>query len=202
MSTRRFSVKIVPPASARVAIIMGSDSDMPVMEHAAHALQYFGVPFEVSIVSAHRTPVQMAEFARAASDRGLRVIIAGAGGAAHLPGMVAAHTELPVIGVPVPIGHLGGEDALMSIVQMPKGVPVATVAIGGSWNAGVLAAQILAAGGSKDDSVLLEKLRHYKEELEDQVALKNRLLTRARSSRPTSRVRNSKRKPSPGGRKK
>ena len=202
MNTRRFAVKVVPPANARVAIIMGSDSDMPVMEHAAHALQHFGIPFEVSIVSAHRTPVQMAEFARTASDRGLRVIIAGAGGAAHLPGMVAAHSELPVIGVPVPVGHLGGEDALLSIVQMPKGVPVATVAIGGSWNAGVLAAQILAAGGSEDDPALLEKLRHYKGELEDQVALKNRLLTRARSSRPTSRVRNTKRKPSPGGKKK
>lgn len=202
MGAKRFNVKVAAPRTARVAIIMGSDSDMPVMEHAAHALQHFGVPFEVSIVSAHRTPVQMAEFARGASDRGLRVIIAGAGGAAHLPGMVAAHTELPVIGVPVPIGHLGGEDALMSIVQMPKGVPVATVAIGGAWNAGVLAAQILAAGGITDDPTLLEKLRHYKVELEDQVAVKNRLLVRSRTSRPTSRVRTAKRKPTPTGKKK
>lgn len=132
----------------RVAIIMGSSSDGPVLSKAAEALNALGVPYEMSVVSAHRMPEEMAEFARQAADRGIRVIVAGAGGAAHLPGMVAAHTTLPVIGVPVPVGPLRGMDALLSIVQMPRGVPVATVAIDGAWNAGVLAAQILASGGA------------------------------------------------------
>jgi len=154
--------------SVRVAIIMGSDSDHPVMKDAAEALQLLGVEFEMSIVSAHRTPREMSRFAEEARGRGLRVIIAGAGGAAHLPGMVAAHTELPVIGVPVPIGHLRGEDALLSIVQMPKGVPVATVAIGNAFNAGLLAAQILAA----TDDALLDRIAAYKESLRAMVMSK------------------------------
>jgi len=153
---------------ARVAIIMGSDSDLPVMKAAAEALEELQVPHEMSIVSAHRTPAEMATFANAAVGRGLVAIIAGAGGAAHLPGMVAAQTPLPVIGVPVPNGHLQGIDALLSIAQMPKGVPVATVAIGGAFNAGVLAAQIAAAG----DPALLERIAAYKERLRQMVLAK------------------------------
>ena len=149
----------------RVAIIMGSSSDGPVLSKAAEALNALGVPYEMSVVSAHRMPEEMAEFARQAADRGIRVIVAGAGGAAHIPGLVAAHTTLPVIGVPVPVGPLRGMDALLSIVQMPRGVPVATVAIDGAWNAGVLAAQILASGGSEPDTALAAKLAAYKERM-------------------------------------
>ncbi len=157
---------------ARVAIIMGSDSDLPVMKGAAEALEELGVDYEMSVVSAHRTPVEMAEFASNAAARGFAVIIAGAGGAAHLPGMVAAHTPLPVIGVPVPVGHLQGMDALVSIVQMPKGVPVAGVAIGAAFNAGLLAAQILASGGAEPDRALLERVTEYKEKLRQIVLAK------------------------------
>ncbi|MFL6144668.1 MAG: 5-(carboxyamino)imidazole ribonucleotide mutase [Labedaea sp.] len=128
-----------------VGVIMGSDSDWPVMRAAAEALAEFGVPYEVSVVSAHRTPWRMLEYARDAAGRGLRVIIAGAGGAAHLPGMVASATELPVIGVPVPLKYLDGLDSLLSIVQMPAGVPVATVSVGGARNGGLLAVRILGA---------------------------------------------------------
>src|SRR5438046_2617890 len=128
-----------------VGVLMGSESDWPVMKAAADVLRELGIPFEARVLSAHRTPERMAEYALTAHERGLKVLIAGAGGAAHLPGMVAAHTPLPVVGVPVPIGHLQGLDALLSIVQMPRGVPVATVAIGNAQNAGLLAAQILAA---------------------------------------------------------
>lgn len=156
----------------QVAIIMGSDSDLPVMKGAADALRELEVPFEMAIVSAHRTPDWMRQFAVEASDRGFAAIIAGAGGAAHLPGMVAAHTTVPVIGVPVPVGPLQGQDALLSIVQMPKGVPVATVAIGGAFNAGILAAQILAHGGAQPDDALAERLRAYKERMRDQVLAK------------------------------
>ncbi|MGO4614480.1 5-(carboxyamino)imidazole ribonucleotide mutase [Nocardia sp. 2YAB30] len=127
-----------------VGLIMGSDSDWPTMEAAAEALAEFGIRFEVGVVSAHRTPQRMLDYARDAVGRGLKVIIAGAGGAAHLPGMVAAVTPLPVIGVPVPLKYLDGMDSLLSIVQMPAGVPVATVSIGGARNAGLLAARILA----------------------------------------------------------
>lgn len=155
-----------------VAIIMGSDSDYPVMSEAAQALDKLAVPYEVSIISAHRTPTQMMEFAKKARDRGIRVIVAGAGGAAHLPGMVAAVTELPVIGVPVPMGALQGQDSLLSIVQMPKGVPVATVAIGNAWNAGILAAQILGAGHGIEGHVILDRIQTYKKELQDQVLAK------------------------------
>lgn len=141
--------------SALVSIIMGSESDAPVMRAATEALDEFKIPHEMKIISAHRTPKMMVEFATGASKRGIRVIIAGAGGAAHLPGMVASLSELPVIGVPVPIGALQGEDALLSIVQMPKGVPVATVAIGNAYNAGLLAVKMLATG----DSVAAKNLR-------------------------------------------
>ncbi len=129
-----------------VGVVMGSDSDWPVMEAAATALEEFGIPFEADVVSAHRMPTEMIEYGRRAHDRGLRVIIAGAGGAAHLPGMLASVTPLPVIGVPVPLKTLDGMDSLLSIVQMPAGVPVATVAIGGARNAGLLAVRILAVG--------------------------------------------------------
>jgi len=130
--------------SPLVGVIMGSASDWPVMSAAAKALDEFEVPHEVAVISAHRTPERMLDYARHAADRGLKVIIAGAGGAAHLPGMVAAATVLPVIGVPVPLAHLDGLDSLLSIVQMPAGVPVATVSVGGARNAGLLAVRILA----------------------------------------------------------
>ena len=144
-----------------VGIVMGSDSDLPTMRGAAEVCAQFGVPSELRIVSAHRTPDDMAEYGRTAHERGLRVIIAGAGGAAHLPGMLAAHTPLPVIGVPVLSEHLRGLDSLLSIVQMPAGVPVATVAIGNARNAGLLAVRILATG----DPLLQRKLRDYQAEL-------------------------------------
>ncbi|MDT9592695.1 5-(carboxyamino)imidazole ribonucleotide mutase [Nocardioides zeae] len=133
------------PTTARVGIVMGSDSDWPVMEAAATALAEFDVAFEADVVSAHRMPDEMLAYGREAADRGLSVIVAGAGGAAHLPGMLAAVTPLPVIGVPVPLRHLDGMDSLLSIVQMPAGVPVATVAVGNARNAGLLAVRILAA---------------------------------------------------------
>jgi len=135
----------VAEGPARVGVIMGSDSDWPVMSAAAEALEEFGVAHEVGVYSAHRTPQRMLDYATSAADRGLSVIVAGAGGAAHLPGMVAAATPLPVIGVPVPLKTLDGLDSLLSIVQMPAGVPVATVAVGGARNAGLLAVRILAA---------------------------------------------------------
>ncbi len=163
----------------RVAVIMGSDSDLPVMRDAAEALHELGLPCELSIVSAHRTPREMARFAESARARGIRVIIAGAGGAAHLPGMVAALTPLPVIGVPVSVGHLQGQDALLSIVQMPKGVPVATVAIGNAWNAGLLAAQMLGAGGEgRESEEILDRLAAYKETLRRRVLAKRVLKRR------------------------
>lgn len=149
-----------------IGIIMGSDSDYPTMEKAVDVCKYFGVTCEVKVVSAHRTPDDMAEYARTALERGLKVIIAGAGGAAHLPGMTASHTTLPVIGVPVQSKSLSGVDSLHSIVQMPPGVPVATVAIGGGWNAGLLAIQILAVS----DMHLQAKLLDYK----SQIALESR----------------------------
>jgi len=158
----------VSTAPALVGIIMGSKSDLSVMRGAAEALTDLAVSCEVRVVSAHRTPHEMAEYATQARDRGLRVLIAGAGGAAHLPGMVAAHTSLPVIGVPVPHGPLQGQDALLSIVQMPRGVPVATVAIGNATNAGILAAQILAAGDSDAARALYERLNQFKQSLREQ----------------------------------
>jgi phosphoribosylaminoimidazole carboxylase PurE protein len=154
--------------SAQVGIIMGSDSDLPVMRAAAEILDELGVACEIDIVSAHRTPERLYAYARDAESRGLRVIVAGAGGAAHLPGMVAAITVLPVIGVPVSATCLEGEDALLSIVQMPAGVPVATVAIDNATNAGLLAAQILGTA----DSDLRARLQAYKDGLRDKVLRK------------------------------
>ena len=148
-------------AQPLVGIIMGSDSDLPTMREAAAVCDRFGVPYELRVVSAHRTPRDMADYAASAHERGLKVIIAGAGGAAHLPGMVAAHSPLPVIGVPVQSRALSGLDSLLSIGQMPNGVPVATVAIGAAANAGLLAVQILAA----HDPALLARVLAYKEEL-------------------------------------
>jgi len=147
--------------SARVGIVMGSDSDWPVMRLAAEALAEFDIAYEADVTSAHRMPEEMLEYGRSAADRGLSVIIAGAGGAAHLPGMLASVTPLPVIGVPVPLKYLDGMDSLLSIVQMPAGVPVATVAIGGARNAGLLAVRILAA----TDPALQERMRTFQAEL-------------------------------------
>jgi 5-(carboxyamino)imidazole ribonucleotide mutase len=159
-----------------VGIVMGSDSDWPMMEPAALALQEFDVPYEAHVVSAHRTPRRMLDYAETAVARGLRVVIAGAGGAAHLPGMIAAATPLPVIGVPRPLDRLDGLDSLLSIVQMPAGVPVATVSIGGGRNAGLLAVRILAAG----DERLRAAVSSFQAELADSVlardvALQNRM---------------------------
>jgi 5-(carboxyamino)imidazole ribonucleotide mutase len=151
-----------------VGIIMGSDSDLPVMQEAAKVLEELGVSFEMTIVSAHRTPERLYEYSRTARDRGLKVIIAGAGGAAHLPGMVAAISPLPVIGVPVKSSALSGEDSLLSIVQMPPGVPVATVAINGARNAGILATQILGTA----EPELIESVVAFKQALEEMVMQK------------------------------
>ena len=172
-----------PSASgpAVVGIVMGSDSDWPMMEAAAGALEEFDVPYEAHVLSAHRTPRKMLDYAEAAAGRGLRVIIAGAGGAAHLPGMVAAATPLPVIGVPRPLDRLDGLDSLLSIVQMPAGVPVATVGIGGARNAGLLAVRILAAA---DDDLRAAVVR-FQDSLADSVverdaALRTRVADRGR----------------------
>ena len=166
-----------PSGDPIVGIVMGSDSDWPVMEPAAMALEEFDVPYEAHVLSAHRTPRRMLDYAEAAAGRGLRVIIAGAGGAAHLPGMVAAATPLPVIGVPRPLDRLDGLDSLLSIVQMPAGVPVATVGIGGGRNAGLLAVRILAAS----DGALRDAVARFQAELAESVvardaALQERLL--------------------------
>lgn len=155
-----------------VAVIMGSDSDWDTMRPAAVALSEFGVPHEVRVVSAHRTPRDMVDYAAAAAGRGTRVVIAGAGGAAHLPGMVASLTPLPVIGVPVPLRHLDGLDSLLSIVQMPAGIPVATVAVGGARNAGLLAVRILGAS----DAALREQLERFADSLADTARSKDRAL--------------------------
>ena len=156
----------------RVGVIMGSDSDWPVMSAAAEALDEFGIAHEVGVYSAHRTPQRMLDYAASATDRGLSVIVAGAGGAAHLPGMVAAATPLPVIGVPVPLKTLDGLDSLLSIVQMPAGVPVATVAVGGARNAGLLAVRILAA----TEPALRERMAAFQAELERSVLDKDAAL--------------------------
>jgi 5-(carboxyamino)imidazole ribonucleotide mutase len=152
--------------SPKVGIIMGSSSDLPTMQAAADILKEFGIPYEIDVVSAHRTPEKMFDYAGNAHKRGLQVIIAGAGGAAHLPGMVASLTPLPVVGVPVKSSNsIDGWDSLLSIVQMPNGVPVATVAVGAAQNAGILAAQILAAS----DKALLEKIISFKNSLKEKV---------------------------------
>jgi 5-(carboxyamino)imidazole ribonucleotide mutase len=159
-----------------VGVIMGSDSDWPTMKAAAETLDEFEVAYEVRVVSAHRTPRAMLDYATQAAGRGLRVIIAGAGGAAHLPGMVAAATALPVIGVPVPLKYLDGMDSLLSIVQMPAGVPVATVSIGGARNAGLLAVRILGAS----DSALRDRMVSYQQELANLVEQKDTALRASR----------------------
>lgn len=152
-----------------VGIIMGSDSDLEVMNEAANILEEFGISYEIKIVSAHRTPDFMAEYGKTALDRGLKVIIAGAGGSAHLPGMTASHTILPVIGVPIKSKSLDGLDSLLSIVQMPAGVPVATVAINGAKNAGILAAEIIAT----NDKKMQKQLLNYKEKIKKESIQKN-----------------------------
>lgn len=159
-------------AGPRVGVIMGSDSDWSVMEAAVTALVEFEIPFEVGVVSAHRTPGRMLDYARGAAARGIRAVIAGAGGAAHLPGMVASATPLPVIGVPVPLKHLDGMDSLLSIVQMPAGIPVATVSIGGARNAGILAARIIGS----TDAPVAARLAAFAADLEQVVAQKNAAL--------------------------
>lgn len=161
-------------ATPQVGLIMGSDSDWPTMRAAAEALAEFDVPFEVGVVSAHRTPQRMLDYATHAAGRGIKAIIAGAGGAAHLPGMVASATPLPVIGVPVPLKHLDGMDSLLSIVQMPAGVPVATVSIGGARNAGLLAVRILAAS----DDQLRQRMEKFQDSLSDMVLKKDDALRR------------------------
>ena len=163
---------------ARVGVVMGSDSDWPVMQAAAEALEEFGVPHEVDVVSAHRMPHQMLAYGASAAERGLKVIIAGAGGAAHLPGMLAAATPLPVIGVPVPLAHLDGLDSLLSIVQMPAGVPVATVSVGGARNAGLLAVRILALA----DPDLLAAMSDFQDELRHQAEAKGAALRARRGA--------------------
>lgn len=149
-----------------IGIIMGSTSDLPVMKEAAEILEYFGIPFELTVVSAHRTPARLVEYGSTAHERGLKCIIAGAGGAAHLPGMIASVSPLPVIGVPVKASiSMDGWDSVLSILQMPGGIPVATVALNGAKNAGILAAQIIGAG----DPAVLQKVLEYKSSLKDKV---------------------------------
>ncbi|MBX3194005.1 MAG: 5-(carboxyamino)imidazole ribonucleotide mutase [Microbacteriaceae bacterium] len=168
------------PGEPLVAVVMGSDSDWNVMSEAAEVLESFAIPHEVEVVSAHRTPRGMIAYGSAAAGRGIRVVIAGAGGAAHLPGMLASVTTLPVIGVPVPLARLDGLDSLLSIVQMPAGIPVATVSIGGARNAGLLAARILAV----TDAALAIALADYAAGLERAVAEKNEALRSSRGAAP------------------
>lgn len=167
----------------RVGVVMGSDSDWPVMEQAAVVLEEFGVPYEADVVSAHRMPRQMIDYGTRAHERGLRVIIAGAGGAAHLPGMLASVTPLPVIGVPVPLKYLDGMDSLLSIVQMPAGVPVATVSVGGARNAGLLAVRIVASGTDEDATRLRRAMLAFQDRLRQEAEAKGERL-RARTSHP------------------
>ena len=164
--------------NALVSIVMGSDSDLEIMNETAKALEQFGIPYEIDVTSAHRSPARTSEFARAAAGRGIKAIIAGAGGAAHLAGVIAAETTLPVIGVPIPSTSLNGMDSLLSIVQMPAGIPVATVAIGkaGATNAGILAAQIIGLS----DSAVAAKIKQHKQKLADGVAEKSRKLRESR----------------------
>ncbi|MGW7294267.1 5-(carboxyamino)imidazole ribonucleotide mutase [Streptomyces xiamenensis] len=166
------NIRNVPAAPPVVGLVMGSDSDWPVMQAAAQALDEFEVPYEADVVSAHRMPREMVTYGEQAAERGLKTIIAGAGGAAHLPGMLAALTPLPVIGVPVPFTHLDGMDSLLSIVQMPAGVPVATVSVGGARNAGLLAVRILAA----HDPKLRDRMRDFQTVLNAQATEKGRKL--------------------------
>lgn len=161
---------------ATVGIVMGSDSDWSVMKEVGIALDMFEIPYEVGVVSAHRMPTEMIEYGKTAADRGIRVIVAGAGGAAHLPGMLAAVTPLPVIGVPVPLKYLDGMDSLLSIVQMPAGVPVATVSIGGARNAGLLAARMIGAGEGAEAARVRSRMSEFQVELRDLAHEKGRKL--------------------------
>ena len=163
----------------RVGVVMGSDSDWPTMKAAVDALAEFGIACEVGVVSAHRMPEDMVAYGRAAADRGLRAIIAGAGGAAHLPGMLASLTVLPVIGVPVPLKYMDGMDSLLSIVQMPAGVPVATVSVGGARNAGLLAARILGAGEGDGAKDVRERMAGFQADLRGQAQTKGSALADA-----------------------
>jgi 5-(carboxyamino)imidazole ribonucleotide mutase len=174
VTAQRDPVAPRPAGAPLVGVVMGSDSDLKTMRAAADALAEFGVPAEVRVVSAHRTPGQMLEYGRTAAGRGLRVLIAGAGGAAHLPGMLASVTPLPVIGVPVPLAYLDGMDSLLSMVQMPAGVPVATVAVGGARNAGLLAVRILAAS----DPDLRQRMEAFQTALAELVAEKDAVVRR------------------------
>ncbi len=167
-----------------VGVVMGSDSDWPVMAAASAALEEFGVEHEVDVVSAHRMPREMVAYGEQAAARGLRVIVAGAGGAAHLPGMLAAVTPLPVIGVPVPLAHLDGMDSLLSIVQMPAGVPVATVSVGGARNAGLLAVRVLAAADSDLGARLREQMAAFQADLRQQATAKGERLRARRAAGP------------------
>lgn len=167
-------------AAPLVGIVMGSDSDWPTMSAAADVLDEFQVPYEADVVSAHRMPDEMISYGRGAAGRGLRVVIAGAGGAAHLPGMLAAVTELPVIGVPVPLRHLDGMDSLLSIVQMPAGVPVATVSIGGARNAGLLAVRVLGAGQGPQAQRLREAMLGFQDRLSQVAHAKGEALRQRR----------------------
>jgi len=176
-------------ASPLVGVVMGSDSDWPVMEQAAAALEEFGVPYEVDVVSAHRMPDEMVAYGQQAAGRGLRVLVAGAGGAAHLPGMLAAVTPLPVIGVPVPLVHLDGMDSLLSIVQMPAGVPVATVSIGGARNAGLLAVRVLSAGDGEYAAGLRDRMLAFQGGLRDQAHAKGAALRERRGAGPQQDAR-------------
>jgi len=166
--------------SALVGVIMGSKSDWSTLSHTADMLDKLGIPHEVKVVSAHRTPDLLFQYAEEAAGRGIEVIIAGAGGAAHLPGMLASLTPLPVIGVPVPLKHLDGMDSLLSIVQMPAGVPVATVSIGGARNAGLLAARILAAGADERAAALRSRMVAFQEELREIALRKGEALRASR----------------------
>lgn len=169
-----------------VGVVMGSDSDWPVMADAAEVLDEFGVGYEADVVSAHRMPQQMLQYGVDAAGRGLRVLVAGAGGAAHLPGMLASVTPLPVIGVPVPLRHLDGMDSLLSIVQMPAGVPVATVSVGGARNAGLLAVRILAAGADPLAQRLREAMVGFQRRLREDASAKGERLRSRRAAGPTS----------------
>jgi 5-(carboxyamino)imidazole ribonucleotide mutase len=175
---------VTDATGARVGIVMGSDSDWPTMQDCAEALREFDVPFEADVVSAHRMPQEMLDYGRNAAERGLQVIVAGAGGAAHLPGMLAAVTPLPVIGVPVALRHLDGLDSLLSIVQMPSGVPVATVAVGNARNAGLLAVRILAAG----DEALRTRMVDFQQQLGEKARAKGATVRDAAGHQGESRV--------------
>ena len=166
-----------------VGVVMGSDSDWPVMSDAVSALEEFDIACEVDVVSAHRMPREMLAYGERAAERGLRVLVAGAGGAAHLPGMLASVTPLPVIGVPVPLAHLDGMDSLLSIVQMPAGVPVATVSVGGARNAGLLAVRILAAGADAEAVALRERMAVFQAGLREQAQATGARLRAQRSGR-------------------